>query len=315
VKLCVLMLSADEAPLLEHSLPAAIALEPDELLVVDNGSSDGSAELAERLGARCLRLESRVSYCEAMNAGLRATRGEAVALLTADVFVQPGFGAASLAALAPPDVASVAPRLLRTAGPRPEQHLEELDAAGMTIDRRRKNGLVGHAAPSTAYARAGEVFGADGAGAVYRRAALDDVSIGGEVFDTNLELWASDADLAWRARLMGWRSVYAPDAVARHIRHYSPTTRATVSETSRRIQFRNRYLMMVSNDSGREVLRDLHRILLYEVLALGHVLLRERHLLGAYADAWRRLGPARRRRREISRRRVARTPFGLEPPR
>lgn len=311
------MLCADEAPLLEHSLPAALAQGADELLVVDNASSDGGAELAERLGAPCLRLERRVSYCEAMNAGLRATRGEAVALLTADVFVQDGYAEAALAALAPPDVASVAPRLLRTAGPGPDQHIDELDAAGMTIDRRRKNGLVGHAAPATAYSRPAEVFGADGAGAVYRRAALDDVSIAGEVFDTNLELWASDADLAWRARLMGWRSVYAPDAVARHVRHYSPTTRDdTVSELSRRIQFRNRYLMMVANDSGRDLLRDLPAIALYEVLALGHVLLRERHLLGAYADAWRRLGPARRRRREIRRRRrVARVPFGLEPPR
>ena len=52
----------------------------------------------------------------------------------------------------------------------------------------------------------------------------------------------------------------------------------------------------------------------YEVLALGHVLLRERHLLRAYANAARALPGALRRRRVVQARRVAqRPPFGLEP--
>jgi hypothetical protein len=81
---------------------------------------------------------------------------------------------------------------------------------------------------------------------------------------------------------------------------------------SRRMQYRNRYLMMVKNDSWAEVRPDLPRIALYELLALGHVLLRERELLGAYADARRRLPRARAHRRAIqARRRVDRVPFGL----
>ena len=42
----------------------------------------------------------------------------------------------------------------------------------------------------------------------------------------DLERWASDVDLAWRARLLGWRCVYEPRALAYHVRYYSPTTRA-----------------------------------------------------------------------------------------
>lgn len=311
-----MLLSTDEAELLEHSLRAARAEAPDDLLVVDNASTDGTAELCAREGVRCLRLEPRVSYCEAMNAGIAAVEGGAVGLLQADCFVMPGFRAAAESALADPTVGSVAPKLLRALGPGEADRLEEIDAAGMTFDRRRKNTLVGHGRPAAAYAARAEAFGADGAGAVYRRRALEDCALdAGEVFDPDLERWGSDADVAWRARVLGWRSVYEPGAVAFHIRTYSPSTRGRMSEASRQMQFRNRYLMMVKNDTWRAVAADAPALLAWEVLALGHVLLRERHLMGAYREAWRRWPAARRRRAEIqARRRVVRVPFGLAPP-
>jgi len=315
MRVSFLVLSSDEAPLLEHSLEAAMAESPDELLVVDNASRDATAEVARRHGAQVLRLPERVPYTHAMNAGLRELHGDAVAMLQADLFVAPGYRAAAAAALADTEVGSVAPKLVRTLGPRPEQRLGELDAAGMFLDRRRKNGLVGHGRPAGAYARAGEVFGADGAAAVYRRAALEDCTIDGRVFDEDMPGWGCDADLAWRARLLGWRSVYEPAAIAHHIRTYSPTTRALMSEADRRTQFRNRYLMMAKNDSATDLARDLHRIALYELLAFGHVVLRERHLLRGYREAWRGLPAARRVRRDVqARRRVRRVPFGLEAP-
>jgi GT2 family glycosyltransferase len=308
-----LFLSTDEAGLLRAALAAAAAEGPDEIVVVDNASSDDTARAAGESGARVVRLDERASYCRAMNAGIAACSGEAVALLQADTFVAPGYLRAGLAPLGAPGVGSVAPRLVRTLGPDPDQRTEELDTAGMVVDRRRKNGLVGHGTPAARWSEPAEVFGADGAAALYRRETLDDCAVDGEVFDPDLERWASDADLAWRARVLGWTSAYAPTAVVHHVRTYSPSTRETMSVAARRMQFRNRYLMMVKNDSVRELARDLPSVGLYEALALGHALLRERELLGAYAEAWRRLPAARRRRRDIqARRRARRVPFGLQ---
>jgi GT2 family glycosyltransferase len=166
----------------------------------------------------------------------------------------------------------------------------------------------------TAYAKPDEAFGVDGAAALYRRATLQACALGREVLDEDMALWASDVDLAWRAQLLGWRCAYEPRALARHVRTYSPSTRGGLPEAQRRLQFRNRYLMWLKNETPAGLAHDLPFIALYEVLALGHVLLRERHLLGGYVDAARGLRGALRRRRTVQRRRaVSRPPFGLQP--
>jgi GT2 family glycosyltransferase len=311
----ILLLSVDEAPMLEHSLPAALAQGPGtEVVVVDNASADGTAELARRHGARHLRLELRLSYAAAINAAVAQTGGDAVLLLNADCFLAPGFVNAAVARLQEPGVGSVAPKLVRVSAPSPGAELDQLDAAGMFVDRRRKNGLVGHGRPGGAFGRPDPAFGADGAAALYRRRTLEECALGGgEVLDEDMALWASDADLAWRAQLRGWRSVYEPAAVAEHVRTYSPSTRGQLSEEARRLQFRNRYLMMIKNETAAGLRRDAGWIAGYELLALGHVLLRERHLLGGYREAWRLRAGAWRRRRLVQYGRPALPPFGLRP--
>jgi GT2 family glycosyltransferase len=316
VSTTILLLSVDEAPMLQRSLPAALAqTTAADVVVIDNACTDATAELAERHGARLLRLARRRSYAGAVNDAIAQTGGDAVLLLNADCFLHPGFLAAALPRLAEPGVGSVAPKLVRVDGPPGHDELGEIDAAAMVIDRRRKNGLVGHGRPARAFDRRAPVFGADGAAALYRRATLVDCALNTlEVLDEDMELWASDADLAWRAQLLGWRSVYEPAAVAGHVRSYSPSTRSQMSEQARRLQFRNRYLMMIKNDTRSGLTRDFAWIASYELLALGHVLIRERHLLGGYRDAWRLRAGARRRRRLVQERRRGSPPFGLRAP-
>jgi GT2 family glycosyltransferase len=323
MKTTIVMLSVDEAHRLEHSLPAALAQPGAEVLVVDNACTDATAALAGAAGARVLSLPERVSYAAAINAGLReaglaraagAQEADAVLLLNADCVLDPGLLAAAQARLAEPGVGSVAPRLLRATGMEEADRLAVIDTAGMTIDRRRKNGLVGHGAPAGAYARAGEAFGPDGACALYRRAALDAVAVDGEVLDESMALWASDADLAWRVRLAGWRCAYEPAATAWHVRFYSPSTRAALPPDHRALQFRNRLLMLAKNATWADLRGDLHHVLGYELLALGHALLRERTLLPAYRDAVGLLPAIHRRRAAGAAARRARPPFGLRAP-
>ncbi len=315
MNVAILVLSVDEAERLEGSLPAAAAQGAGELVVVANGCTDASAAVAAAHGARVVTLAERRSYAAALNAGLAAlgAAADAVLFLNADCVLGEGALARLVAALGDPGVGSVAPKLLRAHGMAPADRLDRIDAAGMTVDRRRKNRLLGHDAPARAYARPGPAFGADGACALWRRATLEDCAVAGEVIDEDLALWASDVDLAWRAQLLGWRAAYEPAAVGWHVRFYSPSTRRALAAEHRRLQFRNRLLMMAKNDGLADLLRDAHHVVAYEVLALGYALVVERDLLGAYRDAWRALPAARRRRRAIQARRRTRPPFGLTP--
>ncbi len=326
MKVGVPVISTNEGELLRDALPPVLAQEDVEVVVIDNASTDSTAEVARELGVRCVRLEERHSFGRAMNRAVRSVDTEAVLFVQPDCFLSPGLVAAAAAHLEDRTVGSVAPKLVRTEGPREEQHLDAIDTAGMSLDRRRKNGLVGHGRPALAFDTLAEAFGADGAVALYRRAALEDAAVDGQIFDEDLVMfrdgvpadWASDADLAWRVRLLGWRCVYEPAAVAHHIRRYSPSTRGRVPEWQRMVQFRNRYLMMAKNDPLASLVRDLPRILVYELLAFGHVLLRERFLLRGYAEAARALPHMLAKRRDLQGRFRERgldpPPYGLEPP-
>ncbi len=319
------VICTNEGELLRHALPTALAQDDVEVVVLDNASDDCTADVARELGVRCVRLPERHSFCGAMNVAVRSVDTEAILFMQPDCFLEPGFLEAARRHLDEPGVGSVAPKLIRTEGPSPQQRLDAIDTAGMSLDRRRKNGLVGHGRPALAFDRSSEAFGADGAVALYRRSALDDAAVDGEVFDEDLVLrrdgvpadWGSDADLAWRTRLLGWRCIYEPAAVAYHVRRYSPSKRDEMAEWQRMVQFRNRYLMIVKNDPLGSFLADLPRIVAYEVLALGFAVLRERHLLRGYAEAARLLPRMRHKRAVLQSRRRQRSlppvPYGLEP--
>ena len=203
--------------------------EPDELVVVDNASSDDTGRVAGESGARVVRLEERASYSQAMNAGIGACTGDAVALLQADTFVAPDTCArdeprSRLPAWARWRRASYAPL-----APSPTSAPSSSTPPAWSSTAAARTAWWATARPPPSWSEPAEVFGADGAAALYRRETLEDCAIDGEVFDPDLERWASDADVAWRARVLGWICIYEPAALVHHIRTYSPSTRETMS--------------------------------------------------------------------------------------
>jgi GT2 family glycosyltransferase len=184
-----------------------------ELVVVDNASGDRSVELVrERFPtARLVELAVNRGFGAGVNAGLRQTDAEWVFLLNNDATVAPG-ALSELLRVGRGDarVGSVAAQMLFAARP------EVINSAGLEVDRLGvvSDRLVGMPA-SASEQEPVEVFGASGGASLYRRAALDD--IGG--FDEGFFMFGEDADVAWRLRMRGWRSLYAPGAVVFH--HHS----------------------------------------------------------------------------------------------
>jgi GT2 family glycosyltransferase len=182
-----------------------------ETIVVDNGSTDGSAEMAGgEFQARVIRNSENRGFCAANNQGIAAARGEFIALLNNDAEAEPGW----LAALAracdkEPEVGMAASKILVWEDPR------RIDKAGHLIFPDGQNRGRGAGAPDVGqFDREEEALWPDGCAALYRRRMLD--QIGG--FDEDFFAYGDDAELGLRARIAGWKCRYAPDAVVRHHR-------------------------------------------------------------------------------------------------
>lgn len=288
---------------LEQCLESVLAQVywPIEATYIDNGSSDGSLELVQERypQVRTLSNGANLGYSGGHNIGIENTSGEYVLLLNPDVRLTPSFVTEAVCALgSADDVGMVAEKLLLMddAG----NASSRLDAAGIVIDRYRKNRERGHGEEDVGqYEQVEPVFGAFGAAPLYRRAMLEDIRVGSEIFDEDFFAYREEVDLAWRAQLRSWRCLYTPAAVAYHVHAYRPESRSSRPEWQRRLQFRNRYLLMLKNETMGSLLRHAHYILAYEIAALGYALLIDRCLLGGYLDALRLLPRMLHKRRWI----------------
>ena len=187
-----------------------------EVIVVDNGSTDGSPALIEEMAKsfpvrlRLIANQANLGFCAANNQGIFATDTELVALLNNDAEAAPGWlGALEQAIRQGQDVGMAASKVLVWEDP------TRIDKCGHLIYPDGQNRGRGSGQPDRGqFDRTEEVLWPDGCAAMYRRAMLED--IGG--FDEDFFAYADDAELGLRARWAGWRCLYTPDAVVRHHR-------------------------------------------------------------------------------------------------
>jgi len=213
-----------------------------ETIVVDDGSKDDSvAFVKERFPeARIVALGENRGFSAAVNAGIRASRSEHVALLNNDAEPEPGWLEALLgAADARPEAGLFASKLVSASDRR------ILDGAG---DALRWSGLpmrLGHGEKDRGqYDAQGYVFGACAAAAMYRRSLFGEVG----PFDEDFFAYCEDADLSFRAMLAGHRCLYVPEAVVLHAGSASFGRRSpfAVSQGTR-----NGILLLAKNMPGR----------------------------------------------------------------
>jgi GT2 family glycosyltransferase len=204
-----------------------------EVIVVDNGSADGSADCVEAdfPQVRLIRNKKNRGFCAANNQGISLARGEFIALLNNDAEADAGWIAAMVRAVGEKPVGMVACKILVYGNE------NRIDKVGHLIypdgqNRGRGTGCLDQGQ----FDRVEEVLWPDGCAALYRKEMLD--QIGG--FDEDLFAYADDAELGLRARIAGWTCIYTPHAVARHHRG---NTLGIASVKRLRLIERNRVLL------------------------------------------------------------------------
>jgi|HubBroStandDraft_5_1064220.scaffolds.fasta_scaffold95326_2 GT2 family glycosyltransferase len=194
-----------------------------EVIVVDNGSSDGSAEMARtEFGVQVIANVANLGFCAANNQAFAAARGRFIALLNNDAEAEPDFLANLQRAFeAGPDVGMAAAKVLVREDPRGGngtervEHVDRIDKVGHLIypdgqNRGRGTGEIDHGQ----YSCIEDCLWPDGCAGMYRKTMLE--QIGG--FDEDFFMFADDAELGLRARIAGWRCLYMPGAIVRHQR-------------------------------------------------------------------------------------------------
>jgi len=270
--------------------------EPIEVVIVDNGSKDGSVEyLKENYPyVKLVTFPVNTGFSPAVNAGIKASTGEMVALLNNDTVVDPNWMSELIKAMREhPEAGSAGCKMLAY-----DDHAL-LDGAGDGYRRGGLPGRIGHKERDTGrFNRQRYLLGACGGAALYRRDLFADIGY----FDEDYFAYLEDVDLGLRAQAAGYKCIYVPTSIVYHLG--CGTTGSGYSPLVVRLSARNNWNTIVKNIPTPLLWKFLPHILFWQLYYLAVVTVRGGQLLawlnGTY-EAVKLLPKMLEKRREINR--------------
>ena len=233
-----------------------------EIIVVDNGSTDGSKEFIKNNYPDVILIENdkNLGYAAASNQGIRASKGEYVLALNLDVTLTNNFIEVMHDAINQAhDIGSASGKLIRT-NPINKQLI---DTAGhvLHINRTIVNRGIG-TVDRGQYERSCYIFGACAAASLYKREMLEEIKMSDEYYDEYFFLNVEDVDLDWRAQIYGWKCIYTPKAIGYHER--GPFNKS--GPTNFFYNTRNRLIALIKNENILIMANPLHLFFIVNML-------------------------------------------------
>ena len=292
-------------------LESVLALDPapEEIVVIDNLSSDGTRvvlrEFSDRVEVRCNG--ANTGFAAGQNQAIAMTHAEWVLTLNPDVILPSDFlGRLLDSAEVSEDTGTLCGKMLSLQPDLSAPSPALLDSTGIYFTPQMRHFDRGWGEPDDGrYSQPEEVFGASAAAALYRRRMIDDVQMDGNFFDPAFFAYREDADVAWRARLMGWRCEYRPSARGFHVRQLRPGKRGRNPGNVNMHSVKNRFLMRVKNVTWPVWRRCWLRTLARDLAVVGGCLFWENSSLPAFWHLAKELPGAWRQRRAIMAKRSA----------
>ncbi|OWK27034.1 MAG: hypothetical protein US76_00190 [Parcubacteria group bacterium GW2011_GWA2_38_13b] len=276
-----------------------------DFLIIDNNSTDGSRDYLKILQRSMPHIkiifnETNAGFAAGHNQGIGKSDSEYILCLNQDIILDKDFLKNAVEILNRGDkIGALQPKLLRLKKIDGEwQKTDIIDTTGLMMlkNRRIVNRGQGwldtkYQIPNTKYT---EVFGADGAAPIYKREALENIKIpisnkNFEYFDEDFFMYKEDVDLAWRMRLYGWKTVYAPDIIGWHARGAGDSAktkyldvikeRRKISQFSKYYSFKNQRLMQIKNELPLLLLRHLFWWLPKEIASWFYILIFEHYTI------------------------------------
>jgi GT2 family glycosyltransferase len=214
-----------------------------ELIVVDNGSHDGTVNFIKENYPQVNLIENKINLgaAKARNQGIKTARGEWVLSLDCDVVLEEDFFYNINNALK--DLSSgvgvIQPKIL-------ESGKEIIYSAGIAVSFLRRFYDIGKGQRDLGqFDKNVYIFGACSAAALYRKEMLNEIGRGSEWFDESFFFLFEDVDLSWRAQKKRYTSIFCPSAVCYHHGNSSKTPK----KIRQYLCLRNRYYTLLKNDS------------------------------------------------------------------
>jgi GT2 family glycosyltransferase len=238
------------------------SLAPLEIIVVDNGSSDGSAAMVRQRfpAVQLVSNEHNLGFAPAVNQGIDRARGAWVATLNNDTVADSRWiERLEAAATAPPTAAGQELGMLQSCIVFKDRR-DQLNSTGVLLFKDATAADRGVRTPS-AHAEKWplDIFCPTAGAAAYKRSMLQQVRLPNGVFDASFFMYYEDVDLGWRCRLAGFSARYVPDALVYHA--FQGSSRRHGNRFVLRQCTKNRLIALARNASPELLVRSLPKTL------------------------------------------------------
>ena len=254
-----------------------------EIIVVDNASQDGSYETVStfaQVHRNFTIIQNKVNngFAGGQNQAISYAKGDYIVVLNPDVELEAYFIERIVNVLSTNNHIGSATGLLKL-----KSNPTVVDSTGLHMPFNRHAVDRGMGDDVGNWLTSGEVFGPSGAAAVYKRTMIEAIKIDGQFFDEQFFAYKEDVDVAWRAQLLGWKSVYVAEAVGLHARGWKKGGREHISLFVRQHSYINQLYMLIKNEQVDSKFIVRFPVLVgRELMKLAFILLKERDLLSSF---------------------------------